>query len=163
MWNEMKNEKKSPLAKHRENFHSWIDLVKKACLTWYWAIFLLQSYFYDKTIFHLMLLLVIIRPENKIPVFLAKAGEKHVVFQLFQPHSEKDSFSSSSSISSRSGHTVQEHQKSITSNFLRSLDDLKHGKHLYQDLQPIRKNCICQNKVKIQVFGSTKSKLQIHV
>jgi len=33
--------------------------------------------------------LIIIRPKNKIPAFPAKAGEKPMVFQLFQPNSEK--------------------------------------------------------------------------
>ena len=34
----------------------------------------------------------IIRPKNKIPALTAKAGEKHMVFQLFQPNSEKSMF-----------------------------------------------------------------------
>jgi len=49
------------------------------------------------------MLLIIIRPKNKIPAFPAKAGEKPMVFQLFQANSKKGSFSS---FSSRSGHPV---------------------------------------------------------
>ena len=48
----------------------------------------------DKIIFHLILLLIIIRPKNKIPAFPANAREKPMVFQLLQPNSEKGSFSS---------------------------------------------------------------------
>ena len=59
--------------------------------------------FLDKIIFHLIMLLIITRPKNKIPAFPAKAGEKPMVFQ---PNSEKGSFSSFSGISSRCGHPV---------------------------------------------------------
>ena len=45
--------------------------------------------------------------QKKIPAFPAKAGEKPMVFQLFQPNSEKGSFSSFSSFSSQSGHPVE--------------------------------------------------------
>jgi len=51
--------------------------------------------------------IIIIRPKDKIPAFPAKMGEKPMVFQIFQPNSEKGSFSSFSSIanySSQSGH-----------------------------------------------------------
>ena len=57
--------------------------------------------FLDKIIFHLIISLLIISPKDNIPAFPAKAGENPMVFKLFQPISEKGSFSS---FSSRSGH-----------------------------------------------------------
>jgi len=36
--------------------------------------------------------LITIRPKNKISAFSAKAGEKSMVFQLFQPNAEKAYF-----------------------------------------------------------------------
>jgi len=61
--------------------------------------------FLDKTICRLIMVLIVRRPKNKIPAF-PKAGEKPMVYQLFQPNSEKGSFSNFSSISSRSAHPV---------------------------------------------------------
>ena len=45
--------------------------------------------FLDKITFHPIMLLIVIRPENKILAFLAKAGENPIFFQLFQPNYEK--------------------------------------------------------------------------
>ena len=51
--------------------------------------------------FHPIMPLITIRPKNKIPAVPVKAGKKTTDFQVFQPNSEKGSFSS---FSSRSGH-----------------------------------------------------------
>ena len=79
-----------PLAKHRERFQSWVDLLKKGLSHMMLNnLFFFNILFLDKIIFHLIMQLIIIRPKNKIPALPAKAGEKPMVFQLFQPISEK--------------------------------------------------------------------------
>ena len=93
-----------PLAKHRGNFESWIELMKKACPTGYSSIFSSITLFRDKIVFQLIILLIIIQHKNRIPAFPAKAGETPMVFQFFQSNSEKGSFSS---FSSRSGHPAR--------------------------------------------------------
>ena len=59
--------------------------------------------FLEKIIFHIIMLLLIVRPRNKIPAFPAIAGEKPIFFQFFKPNSEKDSLSSFSSWSGHPG------------------------------------------------------------
>jgi len=87
------------LAKHRENFQSWVDFVKKGL-----SHVILNNLFFFK-VFHLIMPLIIIRHRNK-------------KFQLFQPKQEKNSWFSSfssqflkkgpfSSFSSQSGHPVK--------------------------------------------------------
>jgi len=78
------------LAKHRENCQSCIDLVKKGHVILNNPFSFNTVYGYDcfssNTVDNYW------RPKNKIPAFPAKAGEKPMVFQLFEPNSEKDHF-----------------------------------------------------------------------
>ena len=48
--------------------------------------------FLNKTIFHLIMPIIIIRSKNNIPAFPVKTREKPMVFQLFQTNSEKAYF-----------------------------------------------------------------------
>ena len=69
----------------KTSVYYWVNLVKNACPTWYWTISVSLMLFLDKIIFHLIISLIIVRPKDNIPAFPAKAEEKAMVFQLFQP------------------------------------------------------------------------------
>jgi len=77
------------LVKHKENFQSWVGLVKKDLSHLVLNNLFFFNVAFDKIICHLIMPLIIIRPKSKIPAFPAKAEEKPMVFQLFQPNSEK--------------------------------------------------------------------------